>query len=459
MLTIRRFSEMAKARQGLTRYVSVALVPLVVSVLVPGPWWLLCAGCAVLGMIFDRGFNLLFFRISQGLEEFEDRALRALLVRHIACLALITSTYALPYALLALAPAPGPMVGLLFCAGALVVAASLHVMTPMVIFCTTPVVLIGLLATSYAAAGGGWPGAAFALLALIVAANGLSVARSGAHSFNLLINARHRAEEAANDLERRVEERTAELALATKRAQAANRAKSAFIANMSHELRTPLNAVLGYAEIVEEDVIAGDTANCVQDLHHIKRAGRHLLALINDVLDLSRIEAGKLEIKPIHFALEPLLREAIETIRPLAQANDCELRLVVENGSQSLVADQVRLKQCLVNLLSNAAKFTKGGVITVEAAASSGAAPGLAISVSDTGRGIAPEDLERLFHPFVQVEDSNTRAQDGAGLGLAITRRLARAMGGDVSVESEVGMGSTFTITLPLEPAAQAVAA
>jgi signal transduction histidine kinase len=372
--------------------------------------------------------------------------LKRVMGRHVAALALITVAYVTPYAALAFAPQPGPLVGLLYCAGAALVCACLHVMTRTMVFYTMPAPILGLVANAFALADGS--GALLiAALAGVLGLNAVTMARAGAGSFGDLIRARYLAEEAAETLEERVQERTRQLAVATRRAQQANKAKSAFLANMSHELRTPLNAVIGYAEIVEEDLASGDIRQSAADLGRIRGSAMHLLKLINEILDLSRIEAGKLDLHIDNVELAPLLREAMDTVVPVAAKNGTRCGLIIDESLSHARADETRLRQCVLNLLSNAAKFTLNGRITVQARACMiGSAPGVAISVRDTGPGIPSEDLMRLFQPFVQADNSKTRAHDGAGLGLAITRRLARAMGGDVSAYSKLGEGSVFTL-------------
>src|SRR5262249_21870080 len=196
-------------------------------------------------------------------------------------------------------------------------------------------------------------------------------------------------------------------------------------------------------------------------LGKVRGAGNHLLTVINEVVGLSRIEAGKLELRCESFDLEALLRGALDTIRPLAAKQRTTSAFNIAPGAdRSIRGDETRVRQCVLNLLSNAAKFTNNGVIAVDVRACRiGSSPGVAISVKDTGAGISAENLARLFQPFVQADNTRTRAHDGAGLGLVITRRLARAMGGDVQVSRKLGEGSTFTLYLPSNAVAARAAA
>lgn len=457
-LTIRRYVEIAWSGHAPTRFATVIVVPILVMFAVPGWWWALVALGTAVAMIIDFLSRDAFIRLADSLDDLDDRALVGLIRRHVLVIAAITAAYVAPYGLLALAPSLGPVIGLVFCAGAAVVCASLHVMTRTMIFYTAPVVMVSLIANA-AAMAPGWHGLISAVLAAVVALNAVVTARAGAANFSELITARLRAEEAAEGLERRVAERTAQLGVATQRAQAANRAKSVFLANMSHELRTPLNAIIGYSEIVQEDMEAGELATSVSDLAKIRGAATHLLSLITEVLDLSRIEAGKLNLRSSHVGLAPLLNEVLETVRPIALKSDTALHLTVQPGAERVFADETRVRQCLLNLLSNAAKFTHAGEVAIEARTCRiGAAPGVAVIVRDTGCGIAPGDLDKLFQPFVQADNTNTRAHDGAGLGLVITRRLARAMGGEVTATSQLGRGSQFILYLPTAPQARAAA-
>ncbi len=263
------------------------------------------------------------------------------------------------------------------------------------------------------------------------------------------------------ELEQRVENRTVELSLevrerqrAEKRAVEANQVKSMFLANMSHELRTPLNAVLGYAELIDEE---GEelTQQTRDDLSNIHVAATHLLSLIEDILDLSKVEAGRMELEYVAIDVEELVREVEVTVAPLAAKNRNILHCVCTPKMRSLQSDRMRLKQILLNLVSNACKFTRDGVIEVRARHLALAGAGtFEFTITDTGIGIAPEALEGLFQPFTQADSSTTRKYGGTGLGLALSRRLARILGGDISVQSIVGKGSTFKVYIQAQPEA-----
>jgi signal transduction histidine kinase len=228
----------------------------------------------------------------------------------------------------------------------------------------------------------------------------------------------------------------------------ASQHKSQFLANMSHELRTPLNAIIGVSEMLRED--AEVAKQDLEPLDRVLGAGRHLLALINDILDLSKIEAGRMELQLEPFALAPLIDNVIKTIEPLAAKNENRLAVSCDAAIGRLNADQMRLRQALLNLLSNANKFTERGTITVDARQEqANGRDWVTIAVADTGIGMTPDQMGKLFQEFSQASSATASRYGGTGLGLAISRRFCQMMGGDITVESEPGRGSTFTIRLP----------
>src|SRR5947207_309452 len=229
----------------------------------------------------------------------------------------------------------------------------------------------------------------------------------------------------------------------------ASQHKSQFLASMSHELRTPLNAIIGLTEMMCTNAARFGTEKAQEPLRRVNAAGTHLLGLINQVLDLSKIEAGKLELNPQSLQLAPLIDEVVDTARQLAEQNKNRLVVETQENLGVLTVDPMRLRQILLNLFSNACKFTKQGEVKLQARKVANGGNGIELAVVDTGIGMTAEQQAKLFEEFSQADASTAQRFGGTGLGLAITRKLARMMGGDVTVTSEPGEGSVFTVRLP----------
>ena len=242
-----------------------------------------------------------------------------------------------------------------------------------------------------------------------------------------------------------------ELQVAEREAKQANEAKSSFLASMSHELRTPLTAIIGYTELIIED--GNPDPETEADLGRILRSGQHLLALVNDVLDLSKIEAGHYELHPSCFDLRELVEDVIEVVRPMSNSRDNYLE--VRCPTIELVADEKAVRQCLLNLLSNSAKFTSAGTIELMVSHTSSV---VELVVQDTGVGMSPDELALVFDEFTTTKSSQRANASGTGLGLPITRRLCELMGGSISAESTEGVGSRFSIVLPRRASEQSAA-
>ena len=254
----------------------------------------------------------------------------------------------------------------------------------------------------------------------------------------------------ADELEAKVEARTQELQGANRQLEAASRHQSEFLANMSHELRTPLNAIMGFSEVLLERMFGELNEKQAEFLQDVLGSGRHLLSLINDILDLSKVEAGRMELDLAPFNLSLAIESAISLIRERAGRHGISLSFAADDALGDFVADERKVRQILLNLLSNAVKFTPdGGRVEAKAVLAGDWAD---ISVRDTGIGIAPEDQEAVFEEFRQVGGQHAQKREGTGLGLALAKRFVELHGGKIGVESEVGKGSIFTFTLPVRP-------
>jgi len=270
-------------------------------------------------------------------------------------------------------------------------------------------------------------------------------------AFAFLWRSARRAERSRAELRRELEAQAGQLAQARHDAQSANRARSAFLANVSHELRTPLNAILGYSELMRDEARDSGRVDLIPDLKRIHSSGRQLLALVNDVLEITRLEAGLVAVRPQSFPLANLVQEVSEEARPLAEAQRNRLTVVCPPGIGTVRLDPDRLRQILLNLLGNAGQFTEDGEVRLEVERMARpAGDWLTFRIADTGQGMSPEQVEHLFEEFAQGDPSTTRKHGGIGLGLALSRRCARLMGGELEGES-AGRGSTFTLRLPAE--------
>jgi signal transduction histidine kinase len=323
-------------------------------------------------------------------------------------------------------------------------------------------VLIAFAAPDVMASGGFVAGFALFATGSLALATAVSVwlARTVRHDLESVIRAAQaeaqtNAQAHAQAHEEQIVERERveqQLVAAKNAAEEASRTKSAFVANMSHELRTPLNAIIGYSEMLQEDAADLGYVQAVPDLEKIQIAGRHLLGLINDILDLSKIEAGKMMLSVEQFDVTTLITDVVGTAQPLVAAHRNQMQLEIASDAGRMRSDSTKLRQVLLNLLSNAAKFTDRGRIIISVARETREGSGwIVIRVKDTGIGMTAEQASRLFEDFMQADSSTTRRYGGTGLGLAISQRFCRMMGGVITAESEPARGSTFIVSLPVD--------
>jgi PAS domain S-box-containing protein len=308
----------------------------------------------------------------------------------------------------------------------------------------------------------GWP------VDRIISCSGSPVRHSGRGDLGFIIfrdvtelhKARQTLKESNADSARRSQEKTADLVIAKERAESADRLKSAFLATMSHELRTPLNSIIGFAGILLQQTVGPVNSQQAGQLELMHSSARHLLGLINDILDISKIEAGQLEIVPESYDVNASLEQVMAVVKPYADKKGLALRLEMAPSMDRLCSDRRRVEQVLLNLLTNAIKFTETGGVTLVVDIVSHqdlpdprrSGPALRLRVIDTGMGIRAADLSKIFQSFRQLNARAKGQRDSSGLGLAISRRLADLLGAEIEVASEVGRGSVFTLTLPLNP-------
>ncbi len=277
----------------------------------------------------------------------------------------------------------------------------------------------------------------------------LILSLAGAIVLRRQVNARTRELQQINrEMEARIQERTAELAAAMEKARESDRLKSVFLATMSHELRTPLNSIIGFTGILLQGLAGTLNPEQQKQMRMVQRSARHLLSLINDVLDISKIEAGELSLSHTDFELGPSIERVVRLISPMAEQKGLDLEVEIADGVASVTSDQRRLEQVMLNLLNNAVKFTEQGGIRISCRTDG---DHCLVSVADTGIGIREEEMAGLFQPFHQVDTSLVRKREGTGLGLSISRKLMVMMGGAIEVQSRWGRGSSFTLRFPIQ--------
>ena len=460
-MTLVHCRDKAWGQHALTRIGSIFVATTAVGLAISGPWWIFCVAAMTIGWGIEGAFYRWLSDKIDHPDKLDPNDLPRIKRFTIRAIIFLVALYASPFLALAFAPHPGPSLGLIFACGSLLVICGQHVLDRRMVYWTLPVITLAVVLCAIRL-GDGWVGYLLGFLAFLLCVNTVVLTGASVKSSEDLIEAQGQALRLADELDERVVQRTRELEEAVKLAEEANLAKSRFLATMSHELRTPLNAVIGYAEMVGEDVRSGDLGSTEADLEKIRNAARHLLGLINEVLDISKMEANEQVCRPTEFDVHRIAQEALDAIIPQAAASQTHCELVIAPNLEPMAYnDEGKLRQCLLNLLSNAAKFTTNGTITLTCRPSGPKHEWIAFEVADTGVGIAEDDLPRIYLPFFQSDTSFTRSVEGTGLGLAITQKLAHLIGGDLMVTSRVGLGSTFTLTVARQivvPGEQALA-
>jgi two-component system, sensor histidine kinase len=461
VLLLEEFHTRAWAGHAWMRFVAISAVIMTVWLLLGMNWAAVCLAGACAGLFFERQVEpMLRTFLAQAADRLPDVAdARRMRERVVGLVVATSAAYATPYGALAFAPDPGPLVGALFAMGTMAVVIGQHVLTrfmPLMTLTTPTIVLI----VCAAGAGDGelTLSATLGCIGLLAGGNAMILAQASRKSTEATIRSRIDADELAASLSQRVgelheaEERARTLARSS---EAANEAKTAFLANMSHEIRTPLNGVIGVADALDRTHLDEDQREM---LHLIRSSGQSLERILSDILDLSKIKAGKLDLQMAEFDL----RQEIETAAYLmrVRADDKGVGFEIQHGPNAngrFVGDAVRIRQIVSNLASNAVKFTEAGRITIRTDISGGHAgePVLTVEVSDTGIGFDEAAAARLFKRFEQADSSITRGFGGTGLGLAICKSLTEIMGGDILARSHPGKGSVFTLRLPLLPGTQ----
>ncbi len=454
-LVLGEFHARAWAGHGWMRIVAISTVIVTVWSLLGLSWAAVCLAGAMGGLFFEHRTEPRLRAFLAASAQPDLAAVRSMRDRTIGDVVAMSAAYASPYGALAFAPDPGPLLGAMFAMGTMAVVIGQHVLsrTMPLMTLTSPTLVLVLCVSGI---GSDDLNPVMGLIGLLAGVNALILAQASRRSTEATIRSRINADELAASLSERVgdlraaEERAQTLA---RSAEAANEAKSAFLANMSHEIRTPLNGVIGVADALDRTRLDEDQREM---LHLIRSSGQSLERILSDILDLSKIKAGKLDLRMDEFDL----RQEIETAAYLmrVRADDKGVGFELHHGPEAsgrFVGDAVRIRQIVSNLASNAVKFTEAGRITIRSDISTGVdgRPLLSVEVSDTGIGFDEAAAARLFNRFEQADSSITRGFGGTGLGLSICKSLAEIMGGDVLARSRPGVGSVFTLRLPLERA------